>query len=79
MLKLSKYNLQKMKTFKHEILQKIRREFSEKEKYNILMEDYFNMIKKVAYMQELQYKYESLREQHKNLQSKYTKVKNKSK
>lgn len=68
-----------MKTFKHEILQKIRREFSEKEKYNILMEDYFNMIKKVAYMQELQYKYESLREQHKNLQSKYTKVKNKSK
>lgn len=66
-----------MKIFKHEILQKIRREFSEKEKYNILMEHYFEMIKKFAHMQELQHKYESLREQHKNLQSKYTKLKNK--
>jgi hypothetical protein len=61
-----------------EILQKIRREFTEKEKYNILMEDYFNMIKKVSAMEELQKKYNDLREQHKNLQSKYTKLKNKT-
>ena len=62
--------------FKNDMLLKIRREFSEKEKYNILMEEYFNMIKKVYNMQELQEKYELLREQHKNLQSKYTKLKN---
>jgi len=65
-----------MKIFKNDILLKIRREFTEKEKYNILMEDYFNMIKKVSHMQELQDKYEALREQHKNLQSRYTKLRN---
>lgn len=65
--------------FKNKALLKIRRSFSEKEKYNILMEDYFNMIKKVSHMDELQKKYESLREQHKNLQSKYTKLNNESK
>jgi hypothetical protein len=65
-------------TFQKEMLLKIRREFTEKEKYNILMEDYFNMIKKVSAMEELQNKYEALREQHKNLQSKYTKLKNKT-
>jgi hypothetical protein len=64
------------KKFNQEILLKIRREFTEKEKYNILMEDYFNMIKKVYHMEELKNKYQSLREQHKNLQSKYTKLKN---
>ena len=64
------------KRFNQEILLKIRREFTEKEKYNILMEDYFNMIKKVYHMEELESKYQSLREQHKNLQSKYTKLKN---
>jgi succinate dehydrogenase/fumarate reductase flavoprotein subunit len=63
---------------KREVLLKIRREFTEKEKYNILMEDYFNMIKKVSHMEELQQKYNDLREQHKNLQSKYTKLKNKT-
>ena len=63
------------KKFNQEILLKIRREFTEKEKYNILMEDYFNMIKKVYHMEELKNKYQSLREQHKNLQSKYTKLK----
>lgn len=63
--------------FKSEILQKIRREFTEKEKYNILMEDYFNMIKKVSHMQELQDKYDALKEQHKNLQYRYTQLKNK--
>mgnify|MGYP006267546695 CR=1 FL=1 len=62
--------------FRSDILQKIRREFTEKEKYNILMEDYFGMIKKVAHMEELHKKYEDLREQHKNLQSRYTKLKN---
>ena len=62
--------------FNKEILLKIRREFTEKEKYNILMEDYFNMIKKVYDMEELESRYQSLREQHKNLQSKYTKLKN---
>lgn len=66
-------------TFKDRIIQKIRREFTEKEKYNILMEDYFNMIRKVAQMEALKNKYESLREQHKNLQSKYTKLRNKNK
>jgi len=65
-----------MKIFKNDIILKIRREFTEKEKYNILMEDYFNMIKKVSHMQELQDKYDALREQHKNLQSKYTKLRN---
>ena len=64
-------------SFKNEILQKIRREFTEKEKYNILMEDYFNMIKKISNMHELQNKYDALKEQHKRLQSKYTKLKNK--
>ena len=68
-----------MKMFKNNIIQKIRREFTEKEKYNILMEDYFDMIRKVSYMQELQNKYEALREQHKNLQSKYTKLRNQNK
>jgi succinate dehydrogenase/fumarate reductase flavoprotein subunit len=60
------------------MLLRIRREFTEKEKYNILMEDYFNMIRKVSHMEELQQKYNDLREQHKNLQSKYTKLKNKT-
>lgn len=68
-----------MKIFKNDIILKIRREFTEKEKYNILMEDYFNMIKKVSHMQELQDKYESLRMQHKNLQSRYTKLRNQKK
>ena len=68
-----------MMIFKDKILQNIRREFTEKEKYNILMEDYFNMIKRVTHMQELQNKYESLREQHKNLQSRYTKLINQNK
>jgi succinate dehydrogenase/fumarate reductase flavoprotein subunit len=63
--------------FKENMLLKIRREFTEKEKYNILMEDYFNMIKKLSHMQELQDKYNALREQHKNLQSRYTKLRNK--
>jgi polyhydroxyalkanoate synthesis regulator phasin len=65
-----------MKIFKNDIIQKIRREFTEKEKYNILMEDYFDMIRKVTHMQELQDKYEALREQHKNLQDRYTKLRN---
>ena len=65
--------------YKDKILQKIRREFTEKEKYNILMEDYFEMIRKFSHMQELQDKYESLREQHKNLQSRYTKLRNRNK
>ena len=65
--------------FKNNVLQKIRREFSEKEKYNILMEDYFDMIRKLSHMQELQDKYEALREQHKNLQSRYTKLRNQTK
>ena len=64
------------KIFKNNIILKIRREFTEKEKYNILMEDYFDMIKKVSHMQELQDKYEALREQHKNLQDRYTKLRN---
>jgi len=63
--------------FRSEILQKIRREFNEKEKYNILMEDYFAMVRKTVYMDELQKKYNNLKEQHKNLQSLYTKLKNK--
>ena len=50
------------KIFKNNILLNIRREFTEKEKYNILMEDYFEMIRKVSHMQELQDKYEALRE-----------------
>jgi predicted nuclease with TOPRIM domain len=62
--------------FKNYIIQKIRKDFTEKEKYNILMEDYFDMIRKVTHMQELQDKYEALREQHKNLQSRYTKLRN---
>jgi succinate dehydrogenase/fumarate reductase flavoprotein subunit len=67
------------KIFKNNIILKIRREFTEKEKYNILMEDYFDMIRKVSHMQELQDKYEALREQHKNLQSRYTKLRNQTK
>jgi hypothetical protein len=63
--------------WEEETLLRIRREFSEKEKYNILMEDYFLMIKKVSHMDELEQKYLSLKEQHKQLQSKYTKLKNK--
>ena len=68
-----------MKMFKNDIIQKIRRDFTEKEKYNILMEDYFDMIRKFSHMQELQDKYEALREQHKNLQGKYTKLRNQTK
>ena len=64
------------KIFKNNILLNIRREFTEKEKYNILMEDYFEMIRNVSHMQELQDKYEALREQHKNLQDRYTKLRN---
>lgn len=62
-------------SFKNEIIQKIKREFTEKEKYNILMQDYFDMIKKVSHMDELEIKYKSLKKQHKILQEKYTKIK----
>ena len=62
--------------WEEETLLKIRREFSEKEKYNILMDDYFEMIRKVTHMDELEQKYLSLKEQHKQLQSKYTKLRN---
>ena len=62
--------------WEQETLLKIKREFTEKEKYNILMDDYFNMIRKVTHMDELEQKYLSLKEQHKQLQSKYTKLKN---
>jgi hypothetical protein len=62
--------------WEQETLLKIKREFTEKEKYNILMDDYFNMIKKVTHMDELEQKYLSLKEQHNRLQSKYTKLKN---
>lgn len=62
--------------WEEETLLRIRREFSEKEKYNILMDDYFEMIRKIAHMDELEQKYLSLKEQHKQLQSKYTKLKN---
>ena len=65
--------------WEEETLLRIRREFSEKEKYNILMDDYFQMIRKVTHMDELEKKYLSLKEQHKQLQSKYTKLKNKQK
>lgn len=65
------------KEWERETLLRIRREFSEKEKYNIIMDDYFEMIKKVTRMDELEQKYLSLKEQHKRLQSKYTKLKNK--
>jgi succinate dehydrogenase/fumarate reductase flavoprotein subunit len=67
------------KIFKNNIILKIRREFTEKEKYNILMEDYFGMIRKVSHMQELQDKYEALKEQHKTLQGRYTKLRNQTK
>lgn len=60
--------------FKNTTLLRIRREFTEKEKYNILMEDYFNMIKKLTHMQELQDKYNALKKQHTHLQDKYTKL-----
>jgi hypothetical protein len=63
-------------TWEEETLLKIRREFSEKEKYNILMDDYFQMIRKVTHIDELEQKYLSLKEQHKQLQSKYTKLRN---
>lgn len=62
---------------KNEILLRIRREFSEKEKYDILMQDYFNMIRRLSEMEELKDKYNAIKEQHKKLQSKYTKLKNK--
>jgi hypothetical protein len=62
--------------WEEETLLKIRREFTEKEKYNILMDDYFGMIRKITRMDELEQKYLSLKEQHKQLQSKYTKLKN---
>lgn len=65
--------------WEEETLLRIRREFSEKEKYNILMHDYFEMTKKVTQMDELEQKYLSLKEQYKQLQSKYTKLKNKQK
>jgi len=65
------------KRFKEETLLKIRREFTQKEKYNILMEDYFKMIKQLSHLNELQEKYDALREQHKNLQYKYTQLRNK--
>ncbi len=65
------------KRFKEETLLKIRREFTQKEKYNILMEDYFNMIKQVSHLNELQEKYNDLREQYKNLQYRYTQLRNK--
>jgi len=35
------------------------------------------MIKKVSHMQELQDKYDAIKEQHKNLQYRYTQLKNK--
>lgn len=62
--------------WEEETLLKIRREFTEKEKYNILMDDYFKMIRKVTHMDELEEKYLGLKEQHKQLQSKYTKLRN---
>jgi hypothetical protein len=64
-------------TYRGETLLKIRREFSEKEKYDILMVDYMNMIKKMEELKELKFKYERLREQHKNLQYRYTQLRNK--
>ena len=36
--------------WEEETILRIRREFTEKEKYNILMNDYFEMIKKVSNM-----------------------------
>lgn len=62
--------------WEEETLLRIRREFTEKEKYNILMNDYFEMIKKLSDMHELNQKYLNLKVQHKRLQSKYTKLKN---
>jgi len=64
-------------TYREETLLKIRREFSEKEKYDILMLDYMNMIKKLEEFKELKFKYERLREQNKNLQYRYTQLRNK--
>jgi hypothetical protein len=64
-------------TYREETLLKIRREFSEKEKYDILMVDYMNMIKKLEELKELKFKYERLREQNKNLQYRYTQLRNK--
>jgi len=64
-------------TYREETLLKIRREFSEKEKYDILMVDYMNMIKKMEELKELKFKYERLREQNKNLQHRYTQLRNK--
>lgn len=66
-MKIVKYN--------REILQRIRREFSEKEKYNILMEDYYEMIRKLSLMDELKKKYDNLLLQHKNLQYRYSQLK----
>lgn len=63
-----------------ETLLKIQREFSEKEKYKILMDDYCEMIKKlVNYKDEvikLKEKHVTLKKQHAELQSKYTKLLN---
>jgi hypothetical protein len=65
-----------MNKFETETLLKIRREFTEKEKYDILMKDYFDLCKKIVNYKEIENKYLKIKEQHKNLQSKYTKLKN---
>lgn len=58
----------------------IRRDFSEKEKYKILMDDYCEMTKKLEnYKNEvikLKEKHVALKQQHIELQSKYTKLLN---
>jgi hypothetical protein len=64
-------------TYREETLLKIRRQFSENEKYDILMVDYMNMIKKLEELKELKFKYERLLEQNKNLQYRYTQLRNK--
>lgn len=65
--------------FEREVLLEIRREFSEKEKYDILMKDYFQLCGQIVHYKEIEQKYCDLKEQHKQLQSKYTKLKNLSK
>lgn len=65
-----------MNNWEEETLLKIRREFSEKEKYNILMDDYFSKIRYILELEEVKRRYLHLKEQHKQLQSKYTKLKN---
>lgn len=62
--------------FKEETLLKIRREFSEKEKYNILMEDYFNMIKIIESYKLMEQKFIAYKEQHRQLAEKHSKLKN---